>query len=239
MRFRETHEQQRSGSLQRNKKPMPVQAILEWAFRAEKAQLELPDRREPEDRGFGFGTEYILLQRMRLGGVKIDTSPGTSHPHEDAEIVAAAVASLSEARGGKRMAIRVSELARASLTPDWLPDAEPKIEPREWMTNRYGTRGKSEIIGHHTEIVEQVNPRKPTKRIQRSRRHEIRWTPIRWTMTQDRIDAARKEYERWWLALDEIRQALQAGNMLFAHVVTDAMPPRAPWQPRHMLRSAG
>ncbi len=46
----------------RVKRALGVQAILEWAFRVEQAQLELPVRRDIDEEGFGFGMEYILIQ---------------------------------------------------------------------------------------------------------------------------------------------------------------------------------
>ena len=55
----------------RVKRALGVQAILEWAFRVEKAQLELPVRRDIDEEGFGFGMEYVLIQRARLG-CKVD-----------------------------------------------------------------------------------------------------------------------------------------------------------------------
>lgn len=39
-----------------------MQAILEWAFRVEKAQMELPQRRDIDGESFGFGMEYVLIQ---------------------------------------------------------------------------------------------------------------------------------------------------------------------------------
>ena len=39
----------------RIKRAMGVQAVLEWAFRVEKAQLELPVRKDVSEEGFGFG----------------------------------------------------------------------------------------------------------------------------------------------------------------------------------------
>ena len=52
----------------RTKRALGVQQILEWAFRIEKAQLELPEPPNPErGEGFGFGLEYVLLQRAALG----------------------------------------------------------------------------------------------------------------------------------------------------------------------------
>ena len=58
--------------LGRPKRSMSVQQALEWAFRVEHAQLELPEPSDPErEQGFGFGLEYVLLQRAILG-CKID-----------------------------------------------------------------------------------------------------------------------------------------------------------------------
>ena len=52
---------------------MSVLEALEWAFAREKVRLDLPDPRSVEERGYGFGMEYVLLERAKLGGVKIDT----------------------------------------------------------------------------------------------------------------------------------------------------------------------
>jgi len=87
------------------KRAMGVQRALEWAFRIEKAQLELPLPENMTEEGFGFGLEYVLLQRAALG-CKVD---GGQHKisgftHEDAEVIAATVAGLADSLGGKRMA---------------------------------------------------------------------------------------------------------------------------------------
>ena len=47
----------------RIKRALGVQAALEWAFRIEQAQLELPLPPDVTEEGFGFGLEYVLLQR--------------------------------------------------------------------------------------------------------------------------------------------------------------------------------
>jgi hypothetical protein len=41
----------------RVKRALGVQAALEWAFRVEKAQLELPPPKDVIEEGFGFGLE--------------------------------------------------------------------------------------------------------------------------------------------------------------------------------------
>ena len=104
------------------KRALGVQAALEWAFRVEQAQLELPPPKDVTEEGFGFGPEYVLLQRAALG-CKVD---GGQHKmgrytHPDAEVIAATVAGMPDSLGGIRLAIRVAELARAGLTPDWMP----------------------------------------------------------------------------------------------------------------------
>jgi hypothetical protein len=60
----------RSGGA-RVKRVLGVQAVLEWAFPVEKAQLELPLPKDVTDEGFGFGMEFVLLQRGALG-CKVD-----------------------------------------------------------------------------------------------------------------------------------------------------------------------
>ncbi len=55
----------------RTKRALGVQAALEWAFRIEKAQLELPPPKHVSEESYGFGMEYVLLQRAALG-CKVD-----------------------------------------------------------------------------------------------------------------------------------------------------------------------
>ena len=73
----------------RIKRALGVQAALEWAFRVERAQLDLPERPDPErGQGFGFGLEYVLLQRAALG-CRIDGGQHKlgSYTHADAEVM--------------------------------------------------------------------------------------------------------------------------------------------------------
>ncbi len=88
------------------KRALGVQAALEWAFRVEKAQLELPLPTSVTEEGFGFGLEYVLLQRAALG-CKVDGGRHKmgSYTHPDAEVIAATVAGIPDSLGGKRMAI--------------------------------------------------------------------------------------------------------------------------------------
>lgn len=211
--------------------PMPVQAALEWAFRREAAQLELPERRSIEERGSGFGMEYVLMERARLGNVRIDTSIGTSEPHEDAETIAAIVSNLPDDLGGLRQAIRVSELARAGLQPDWMPGAVPRWQPMEWRRDSTSghEEGRAEVCGQWVEHFEIAHPKNPAKLIRRTRRHDLRWVPCRLHPTPGAIARARANYQDWWFSLSHIRRALKGCGMLREVSVTEVMPELQPW----------
>jgi hypothetical protein len=196
-----------------------VQAALEWAFRVEKAQLEMPLPKDVTEEGFGFGLEYVLLQRAALG-CQVDGGQHKmgSYTHADAEVIAATVAGMPDALGGKRMAIRMAELARAGLTPDWMPGAVPRCVPVEVKRNQHGERATTLVVG-----VERVLYRG------RSRSVEVLACPITWRPHPEQIASARGAYEDWWQALDWVRDGLIAGGMLRETEVTEAMPKACPW----------
>jgi hypothetical protein len=206
----------------RVKRALSVQAALEWAFRVEKAQLELPPPSDIEEEGFGFGLEYVLLQRAALG-CKVDGGQHKigGYTHEDAEVIAATVAGIPDSLGGKRMAIRVAELARAGLTPDWMPGAVPRCVPATIKRNRHGDRATSEVVG-----MERVLVRGKWRSV------EVRACPVRFSPDQRQIDAARRDYDDWWQALGWVREGLIEGNMLREVEVTASMPKVRPWEGR-------
>lgn len=206
----------------RVKRALGVQAALEWAFRVEKAQLELPPPSDIEEEGFGFGLEYVLLQRAALG-CKIDGGQHKigGYTHEDAEVIAATVAGMPDSLGGKRMAIRVAELARAGLTPDWMPGAVPRCVPVEIKRNRHGDRAVSIVVG-----TERVLLRGKWRSV------EVRACPVTFKPDPGQIEAARRGYQAWWCALGWVRDGLIAGGMLREVGVTPAMPKAAPWKQR-------
>jgi hypothetical protein len=45
------------------------------------------------------------------------------------------------------MAIRVAELARAGLTPDWMPGAVPRCVPSIVKRNQHGTHAGTVVVG--------------------------------------------------------------------------------------------
>ena len=204
------------------KRALGVQAALEWAFRIEKAQLELPLPENVTEEGFGFGLEYVLLQRAALG-CKVD---GGQHKiggftHEDAEVIAATVAGMPDSLGGKRMAIRVAELARAGLTPDWMPGAVPRCVPVDIKRNRHGDRAVSVVVSTAHALING-----------KWRIVEVRACPVTFTPTPQQIDAARQAYDDWWQALDWVRDGLIAGGMLREVEVRAVMPSSRPWTAR-------
>lgn len=206
----------------RVKRALGVQATLEWAFRVEKAQLELPLPQDANEEGFGFGLEYVLLHRAALG-CKIDGGQhkiGT-YTHEDAEVIAATVAGLPDNLGGKRMAIRVAELARAGLSPDWMPGAVPRCVPVEVKHNQHGERATTVVVG-----TERVLSRGKWRTV------DVLACPVTYIPHPHQIEAARRAYVDWWQALGWVRDGLIEGGMLRTVEVTEAMPKVRPWNHR-------
>ena len=78
------------GTASMARRDISIRAALEWAFGVEKAQLELPEPEGVFREGYGFGLEYILMQRAALG-CRIDAGRHKmgSYTHPDAEVVAA------------------------------------------------------------------------------------------------------------------------------------------------------
>lgn len=202
------------------KRAMSVQQALEWAFRVEKVQLELPPPQDAEEEGFGFGLEYILLQRAALG-CKVDGGQHKmgSYTHADAETIAAIVAGLPDSLGGKRMAIRVAELARAGLTPDWMPGAVPRCVPVAMKHNQYGGRAVTIVVS-----TERVRTRGKWRTV------EVLACPVTWRPHPEQIASARRSYEDWWQALDWVRDGLATSGMLRDVEVTGVMPKVRPWE---------
>jgi hypothetical protein len=211
----------------RPKRSMSVQQALEWAFRIEKAQLELPMPQDVAEEGFGFGLEYVLLQRAALG-CKVDGGQYKlgGYTHEDAEVIAATVAGMPDSLGGKRMAIRVAELARAGLTPDWMPGAVSRCVPLETKRNQHGERASTVVVG-----TERVLSRGKWRTI------EILACPVTFSPHPEQIDAARRAYDEWRRALGWLQEGLLAGGMLRALEVTSTLPKERPWQQRNESRS--
>jgi len=202
------------------KRTLSVQGALEWAFRVEQAQLELPPPKDVVEEGFGFGLEYVLLQRAMLG-CKVDGGQHKmgSYTHPDAEVIAATVAGMPNNLGGIRMAIQVAELARAGMTPDWMPGVVPRCVPMETKNNQHGERATTIVVG-----TERVKTRGKWRTV------ELLACPVTWRPHPEQIASARRGYEDWWHALDWVRDWLIVGRMLREVDVTTTMPRVCPWK---------
>jgi hypothetical protein len=201
------------------KRALGVQAALEWAFRVEQAQLELPPPKDVIEEGYGFGLEYVLMQQGALG-CKVDGGQYKmgSYTHADAEVIAATVAGMPHSLGGIRMAISLAEMAQAGITPNWMPGAVPHCVPVDIKRNRHGDRAVSVVVG--------------TERVMVSgkwRTIEVRACPVTWRPHPEQITSARRGYEDWWQALAWVRDGLVAGGMLRETLVGAAMPKVRPW----------
>jgi hypothetical protein len=203
----------------RVKRALGVQALLEWAFRVERAQLELPPPKDVVEEGFGFGMEYVLMQRAALG-CKVDGGQHKmgSYTHADAEVIAATVAGMPDSLGGIRMANSVAEMARAGITPDWMPGAVPRCVPVDIKRNRHGDHAVSIVVGTERVLISR-----------KWRTIEVRACPVTWRPHPEQIASARRGYEDWWQALDWVRDGLVAGGMLREMEVPDTMPKVRPW----------
>ncbi len=203
----------------RVKRALGVQAVLEWAFRVEQAQLELPPPKDMAEESLGFGLEYVLLQRAALG-CRVDGGQHKmgSYTHPDAEVIAATVAGIPDSLGGIRMAISVAELARAGLTPDWMPGVVPRCVPMKTKNNQHGERATTMVVG-----TERVKTRGKWRTV------EVLACPVTWRPHPEQIASARRGYEDWWQALDWVRDGLLVVGMLRDVEVTASMPSAQPW----------
>ncbi len=209
------------------KERIGVQRLLEWAFACERVHLDF-DEFAPAP---CVGIEFVLMRQAMLGA-KIDGG-GRSPRATDAEIVAAVVAGLPVAQGGRGMAVTVASLARSRTVPDWMPGAEPRLVPVAWKRgNQHGAgTARTESAGHWFEEVTAPNPKRPSTAIRRLKRHDIRFCPCRWYPSSARIAAARRGYLDWWGALLHLQGRLRSVGM-DRFYVTDAMPPMTPWRCR-------
>jgi hypothetical protein len=133
-------------------------------------------------------------------------------------VIAATMAALPDSPGGIRMALRVAELARAGMTPDWMPGAVPRCVPRDVHQNRYGVRAATEVVG-----TAQVMVRGKWRTV------DVLICPVTWRPHPEQMASARRGYDDWWTALDWVRDGLVAGGMLREVEVSAIMPKVRPW----------
>lgn len=206
--------------------PISILGLLDWAFRAECAQLDF-DNLGSRASGWGYvSSTAAILQHEQLG-CRIDGG-GRSDPHPDADVVAAAVAALPEARGGRGMAIRIAELARAGAVPDWMPGAMPRVVPVDTHTNRHGTHAVTLDAARLGSLGWQAQPRRNRKGV--VVHDPVQYCPVVVRPSVSEIARARRAYLDWWGALRDLRETFRLYGGLCAFEVTEAMPRRVPWQ---------
>jgi len=163
--------------------------------------------------GIGLTPHPWFLPKVEGGQHKMG-----SYTHPDAEVIAANVAGLPDSLGGIRMALRVAELARAGMTPDWMPGVVPRCVPRETRENQHGVRSVTEVIG-----TERFLSRGKWRRV------DVLHCPVIWLPHPEQIASARRGYNNWWATLEWVRDGLVAGRMLREVEVTKVMPKARPW----------
>jgi hypothetical protein len=216
------------GPRPRHEEKMTVRRALEWAFVNECARLEF-DEDEFDIAGPGFGVEYRLLQQGALNA-QIDTSPGRSLPHHDAEMIAALVSTIPQEIGGRGLAIFIAQSARTGLVPDWMPEAVAKCQPREWRrrTSAGVLLGRTEILRDYKVRKKYPHPRDKRKRITKEVRVLEEWTPVTFDPHPQEIETARMEYNRWWSGIAYLWLELTR-NPPETITILDTLPPRCPW----------
>lgn len=201
---------------------MSIRRALEWAFRDECARLEFDEIAESSGSvRVGVDAIWLLMQRGRLG-CQIDGG-GFSEPASDAQVIASIVAQMPPENGGRPMAIRVAELARASRVPDFMGDAQPRYHPDDVSQNQYGWTAKTDDSARLGSRGWQ--PIEKRGRKGRLRMEPVLFCPVHVSPTAAQIARARREYLEWWGALLWLRSEL--GRFMD---LTSAMPPLSPWR---------
>ncbi|WP_298494530.1 hypothetical protein [uncultured Maritimibacter sp.] len=200
--------------------------LLMWAFQRECARLEFAEIERITGARPGYGTEYVMIERARLG-CRVDGG-GRSEPHPDADVVAAAVAALPVVHGGRSMAIHIAEAARAGMLPDAMVGAVPRCHP---AGKRQHGAGRPSKVADAAELGDEGWPHQ--SRVNRRGVQvvePVQFCPVVWSPTPAQIGAARRGYLAFWGALSEIRDNLRIGRALSCFCVTLAMPPQTPWK---------
>lgn len=209
------------------KRSISILGLIEWAFQRECAQLDFDDIERLGGQALpGVGAEYVMMQRGATGA-RIDGG-GRSWPHDDADLVADAVAHLPVTHGGRGMAVQIAQLARSGARPDAMVGARVTARPEDWRANQNGMRPATADAAELGPYGWRAQPRRNRKGVIVHDR--VPYTPISFAPMPDQIGRARRNYLMWWGALLDVRQSLDIAGLLIAHVLTDAMPPMTPWQ---------
>lgn len=197
------------------RKVMPIREAVEWAFATERARLDFGD---VPDRDIPSASPLWTVMRRGALGCKIDGG-GRSLPAHDADMIAAVLAKLPKDLGGRNMALRVAELARAGQAEDWGRDLKARCIPVSWRgENQSGPQAAAELIGH-----ERIEVRG------RVREFPVLWCRVTYTATADRVAAARAAWTRWLKALAWLAETLTAQGALDRVTLAPGLPEESPW----------
>jgi len=175
-----------------------TEQALAWAFEAQRAQLDFLAR----DTDFAppsFGTEYLLIQREKLGATVQTSRKFGDKVHLDAETLAGIVSKLPAKLGGSRYAIRFVQYIRAGCRPTISSDATPKLTPRKILpaNGKAPERAATKIVESYREVYHVPHPKNPQKTIKRSRLFRGEWVPCYWKPEPEQIARERAGYTNY------------------------------------------
>ncbi len=201
------------------KRDVSILELLAWAFQREMVSLDFDEIASETGSAPGFGMEWIMIERARLG-CRVDGG-GKSEPHDDAQLVAAMLMVLPENVGGRQMALQIAELARFGACPNWGQGAVPKCEPVAWRNSKHGRFGVREFN-------RDLGTRWPAH--QTAGKDWGYVCPVVFSDTASLIAKARRNYLLWFGALLELRNMLQSCGNLSAFNLIDDIPSLQPWK---------
>lgn len=196
---------------------LSIRAALEWAFGAECASLDFAEDKGDNARP-GVSPLWTVIQRGQLG-CKVDGG-GWNPPAHDADIIASAVAHLPQHMGGRRMALRIAELARAGQAPDWGEGLRPQCIPQGWRCeNQYGPQAVTIVVRH-----ERITHRGRVTEV------PVLACPVTYTASADTIARLRDQYQDWVKALAWLAGDLRSKGILDRVTITAVLPDMEPWR---------
>lgn len=199
---------------------MTIQQALEWAFAVEHAGLDFDSLGAHEFDRPGSDSTVLVHQRGILG-CRIDGG-GSSDPHPDAQIIAAAVEALPISVGGRRMAVLVAEMARTRSVPDWSAPEQRGVVPCGWELTDEGEWMAA------TRELEPVAYRCGQWRNKRTYVPMV--CPISYSGSAAVIAERRRAYLAWYGALLHLWSVLASDYALTCTAITDGLPELSPWK---------
>lgn len=198
---------------------MTIRQALEWAFAVEHARLDFDETGAHEFTRPGLDSTLRVYERGLLG-CRVDGG-GSSDPHPDAQIIAAAVQALPVEYGGKAMAAQVAELARTRSEPDWRIPERRGVVPCGWHLTEVG-----EWVAA-TKVLEIETYHHVRRRERRPYRPVI--CPISYSGSAAVVAKARRAYLAWYGALLYLGFQLTSDRGLTSLQLADGLPALSPW----------